>query len=148
MELADVIVALGGDRTNTVPKHKVTPAEIAVLMTIHGNEAVFDVRPLAEEVERTVVQERERLFSLYPARDDDGKSIVLNVYPGVTPIMHTTLEDLQLPEEAYAPMTRVAPKKSDKPAKKAKATAQKPPPVAELAATGAVTNSADSLFDE
>lgn len=152
MELANVIVAIGGDKSNTVPKYGVTPAEIAVLMTIHGNEAVFDIQPLFREVERSASQERERLFAKYPAKDDDNNPIVAKVYPGNNPIMHMTLEDLQLPEEAFAATERVKPKKTEKPKSTKSSTKKsdpKPPPAAELSAAGAGgSNSADHLFDE
>lgn len=110
MELANVMVALGGDTGNTVPKSNVTPAEVAVLIAIHGEDAVFDIRILKE---KTDVKPRDmvaRLREMYPAKDEDGNPIIDQVYPGRTPLVHKSFEDLDLPEEHYVATDRAAPK--------------------------------------
>lgn len=142
MELANVLLALEGDKNMTVPKFDVTPAEIAVLTAIHGGDAVFDIEPTGNEVARSNREEIERLLIQYPARDQDGKSIVLSVYPGHSPILHQTLSDLQLPPELYKTDSRVKPAAT----KAVKAAKGKPAPLAEIAAKP--TNSADSMFDD
>ncbi len=145
MELANVLLALGGDRNNTVPKERVTAAEIAVLAAIHGADAVFDIVPLGETITVSSREERERLLLTYPAKNEDNKLIVIEVYPGVSPILHTTIESLGLDEtlfkaEAYAKPT------AEKPAKAAKATKVPAPlPVAEIVKD---KNSADHLFED
>ena len=48
LQTANVVLALGGDARNTVPKYAVTAAEVAVLRMIHGDAAVFDVARIAE----------------------------------------------------------------------------------------------------
>jgi hypothetical protein len=127
MELANVIVALGNDKGNTVPKYGVTAAEIAVLCTIHGADAVFDIEPTGETVERGHKEERDRLLEFYRAADG-GKARVLDVYPGHMPVLHTHIADLGLPPEAFKATARVQPAKA--PAK-IKAPKAKPAPVVE-----------------
>jgi hypothetical protein len=141
MQLANCLLAIGGQRGNSVPKYRVTPAEIAVLMAIHGVDAVYDITPLDEEIERSSRDEKARLFEKYPAKDDDGRIVVEAVYPGNAPVVHQDIEDLGLPEELFATTERVSAKPK---AKKAKGAA-KPKPAVE---TAKVQNSADDLFDD
>lgn len=141
MELANVLLALGGDRNNTVPKYRVTPAEIAVLSAIHGNDAVFDITPLDETLETSFKAERERLLLAYPAKNEDNKLIVLEVYPGVAPILHTSIESLGLDESLFKPTEHAKPA-AEKAPKKAVKKAEPAP----LAATAKDPNSADHLF--
>jgi hypothetical protein len=142
MQTANVLLALGGQRGNSVPKYGITAAEIAVLMAIHGVDAVYDITPLEAEVDRSSRDEKARLFELYPARDEDGKFVVEAVYPGNAPVVHQDLTDLGLPEELFATTERVrATPKAKKPVK----TAQKPRPAVE---TAKIENNADALFDD
>lgn len=142
MELSNVLLALGGDRNNTVPKERVTPAEIAVLAAIHGNDAVFDIEPLGETVSISFRDERERLLRTYPAKNEDNKLIVLEVYPGVAPVLHTDIASLGLDESLFKPVEHAKPA-TEKPAKAAKA-----PKAAPLAPAAKDTTSADHLFPE
>jgi hypothetical protein len=143
MELANILLALGGDRNNTVPKYRVTPAEIAVLMAIHGADAVFDIVPLGETENTPFREERERLFRLYPAKNEDNEPIVVQVYPGTSPILHTTLESLGLDESLFKPTEHAKPAAAPKAAKGKAAKAPEPPPVVAKDPT-----SADHLFDD
>lgn len=141
MELANVLLALGGDRNNTVPKERVTAAEIAVLAAVHGNDAVFDIEPLGETATTSFRDERERLLRLYPAKNEDNKLIVLEVYPGVAPVLHTEIATLGLDESLFKALEHAKPvEKAVKP-KATKASA--PPPVSAIAKD---TASADHLF--
>lgn len=142
MELANVILALGGDRQNTVPKYNVTPAEIAVLIAIHGNDSVFDVFPTGDEVERSTREEIARLVQLYPARNADNALIVTQVYAGQNPILHTEIEDLGLDESLFKALSRVTAKPKSKARPKSKA---KPAPVG--AEDAPADNDATELFD-
>ena len=144
MELANVLLALGGDRNNTVPKERVTAAEIAVMAAIHGADAVFDIVPLGEEISVSSRDERERLLRTYPAKNEDNKLIVIEVYPGVSPILHTSIESLGLDETLFKAEAYAKPA-AEKPAKASKVKAPAPPPVAEIAKD---KNSADHLFED
>lgn len=143
MELANILLALGGDRNNTVPKYRVTPAEIAVLFAIHGSDAVFDIVPLGETETVSFRDERDRLMRLYPARNEDNGSIVLQVYPGTAPVLHTSLESLGLDESLFKPTEHAKPAPVKAPKKTAKA--EQPEPISK---TVKDTTSADHLFDE
>lgn len=143
MQLANVLLALGGQRGNSVPKRHVTAAEIAVLMAIHGVDAVYDITPLEDEIERSSREEKARLFEKYPARDEDGRFVVEVVYPGNAPVVHQDIVDLGLPEELFATTQRVTAKPKAK--KAAAKKSEKPRPATE---TAKVDNSADALFDD
>lgn len=143
MELANIMLKLGGDDANTVPKYGVTAAEIAVLCAVHGSDAVFDIEPTAETVRRSAREERDRLLALYPAKDQDNNDIVLSVYPGMTPMLHTELADLGLDESLFKATKRAEPAapKKIKPVK----AAEKPAPISEIAPA---SNDATHLFDD
>lgn len=142
MELANIMLALGGDKNNTVPKERVSPAEIAVLAAIHGSDAVHDIVPIGETEKRSFRDERERLMRAYPAKNEDNEPIVLKVYPGVSPILHDTIESLGLDETLFKPTEHAKPAPAKAKAKVAKAA---PPPLSEI-----VTDPADAthLFDD
>ncbi len=164
MELANCLVALAGDRNNTVPKWGVTPAEVAVLIAIHGEDAVFDIAPTGGSVTRSVAEELERLMFSYPARDEKQDLILTKVYAGQRPMIHKTFADLYLPADAYATTKRAAPVFVDpepepeeapaapvaeeapaKPKKAPKAAkAEEPEAPAEVVGS----DNADSLFDD
>lgn len=113
MQTANVLVALGGDRGNSVPKN-VTAPEIAVLLAIHGDDAVYDIEP-AEDIERSNTAEIGRLRATYAGLDDDGKPRIDQVYAGKTPMLHQDLADLELPDDAFKATERAkAPAKSKK----------------------------------
>lgn len=143
MELANILLALGGDRNNTVPKYDVTPAEIAVLSAIHGVDAVFDIVPTGETVHTSFRDERERLARLYPAKTEDSKLVVLEVYPGTAPVLHTSIESLGLDESLFKPTEHAKPAPAKAPKKAAKV--EQPEPISKIVKD---TTSADHLFDE
>jgi len=120
METANIMLALGGDAGNTVPKYGVTVAEIAVLRLIHGESSVTDVEPVGE-IERTNRQELERLNLLFRRPEGaEQRSPVATLFPGAGARVFTSLDELDIPEDFYKAETRVVAKK---PAKKpAKAT--------------------------
>lgn len=140
MELANVTLALSGDRGNTVPKYNVTPAEIAVLCHIHGGDAVFDIEPTGKSVERSFREEVLRLVELYPGPQHDRAQKVHAVYPGSNPVLHTEIADLGLPEELFLALKRAEPVKAKPKIAPPKA---KPAPIA-----AEVTGDVGSLFDE
>lgn len=122
MQTATVLVALAGNRGNTVPK-VVTPAEALVLLAIHGEGSVFDVNPSDEDLDRDVREEAQRLHLVYrQAKDPEGDSIVRRIIPNASAVPSTFDEitfqggaDLfGLTESDYVATTRKAPKKATK----------------------------------
>lgn len=103
METADIMLCLGGDTGNTVPKFGVTASEIAVLRHIHGEEAVFDVRPLDTALNISQREERERLRERYGRMEGDRRisPAVEALFPGAASPMFTRIADLGLPEEFF-----------------------------------------------
>lgn len=130
MKLANIMLAIGGGRDNTLPKYNVTAGEIAVLRAIHGEDAVFDVEPLAGVAEedgrpRTNRQELARLRGIYGgAKDGNGVPFVESLYPGAAARVFEGFDELDLPEEFFKPVSRanataVAAEAEDRPKSKA-----------------------------
>lgn len=134
MQTANIMLAIGGDRGNTVPKYAISVAEIVLLRAIHGEDAVFDVEPLEAPATDDGVAvsnrgELNRLRRTYDAKDADGNRIVDQVYPGAAARVFETLDEIDLPEEYYKAIERTAPIKvasAPKPRAKAKAAVEAP----------------------
>lgn len=103
MQIANVLVALGGKRGETVPKYRVTPAELAVLQFLHGEDGVYDIDIQTDTVERTHRQEIERLRMSYSRRDGERViSPAINaLFPGVGAQVPQKFSDLELNEELF-----------------------------------------------
>lgn len=107
MQTAHVMVNIGGDNGNQVPKD-VTAAETAVLIAIHGDEAVQDVSPTGE-IDRTNRDELARLRGIYGrATDGESNRIIDQLFPGAGARVFETLEELGLPEKVYKALTRAS----------------------------------------
>lgn len=133
MEQANILLALGGDGRNQVPKYGVTAAEVAILQRLHGDDSVTDVEVLDDQAmgptdedgdsePRTAKQELARLSEIYrDARLEDGKRFeVAQLFP-VASAIPTKLSDLDIPKEFF----KVTEKKEKKTKKKADDTASK-----------------------
>lgn len=107
METANIMLALGGNKNNTVPKFFVTPSEIAVLREIHGNESVTDIEPTGS-VQRSNNAERERLAAVYGAHDGEKfvSRAVNRLFPGAAARVFERIDDLSLDESFFKPTAR------------------------------------------
>lgn len=107
MQTANIMLALGGDKGNTIPKIGVTAAEIPVLQALHGNDAVTEIRPTAD-IARTNREERLRLLEVY-GRLRDGKDVspVSQLYPGAAARVFERFDELTIPAEFFAAEKRV-----------------------------------------
>lgn len=104
MQIANIILALGGDTRNTVPKYGVTVSEIAVLRAIHGDDAVTDIDPVGN-IGRTSREEIARLKHAYPKVAPDGKTtVVTELFPGASPAFKT-FDDLEIDPSMFKPVT-------------------------------------------
>lgn len=115
MKLANIMLAIGGGRDNTLPKYNVTAGEIAVLRAIHGEDAVFDVEPTSEDAKnenggnRSNRQELSRLKMIYgKASDGNGVALVEGLYPGAAARVFEDFEELDLPDDYFKATGRVA----------------------------------------
>ncbi len=107
MQIANILLSLGGDHGNTIPKFAVTAAEIAVLRAIHGEDAVKDIEPLGV-IQRSNREERARLVFTYgAAKTHDQKPIVEGMFPGVAARVFETLDELELDESFFKPTGRL-----------------------------------------
>lgn len=153
METANILLALAGDTGNTVPKHGVTAAEVAVLRVIHGDDAISEIEIIGEAEDdgkpRTHRAERARLSERY-GRQNEGRwasPAVDALFPGAAARVFETFDELDLPEEMFkaerptraSRVSRkaeepVVEKPAEKPAKGkkgAKAKAEEPAPESE-----------------
>lgn len=111
MDIVNCEIANGGDRGNTVLKQSITVAELAVMMALHGEDAVFNIEPAGKIVRRNR-DERERLrlvYGLSRVRGEDdieAKSVVELLYPGAAARVHEDLVDLEIPEHLFKPTAR------------------------------------------
>ena len=104
-ETANILVALGGDLGNTVPKYAVPAGEIAVLQMIHGKDAIIEIEPLpaSKSVKRLNRIERARLEHIYSsdAKKRDNLCVVDKLYPGAAARIFTKIEELDLAEVQF-----------------------------------------------
>ena len=95
----------------------ITPAEVLVLNATHYPGADRGVYPVivspvaAEAIERSDVDEVERLKHKYHQTidGDPKKSVVMNLFPGVSPTLPKTFEEIGL--KVAPPATKSAPTK-------------------------------------
>lgn len=107
MQTANILLSLGGDHGNTIPKWGVTAAEIAVLREIHGDDAVNDVEPVGE-IKRSNREERARLVAIYGgAKNAEQKPIVESMFPGVAARVFEKIDELELDESFFKPTGRL-----------------------------------------
>lgn len=102
MQLANIVLRLGGSLLHTVPIADATPAEILVLQHIHGNDAVVDVRPTRVDKGKRHEAEFDRLATKYDraasasAPGEDAKSVLATLFPGAMKKLPTTLKEIGL----------------------------------------------------
>lgn len=109
MQRANILLSIGGDSGNTIPKFAVTAAEIAVLREIHGNESVNEIEPL-DDVQRSHREERARLASIYGSAKipNTQTPIVDSMFPGVAARVFETLAELELDESFFKATGRLS----------------------------------------
>jgi hypothetical protein len=117
MQTANIMLSLNAG--NDVPKRGVSAAEIAVLIAIHGDDAVKEVEPTGAsdtiDIDGNTVKwtnrvELDRLRRRYGrAKDGEDKAIVDNLFPGAAARVFETLDELNLPESFYKATARHKP---------------------------------------
>lgn len=101
MEVAHVLLAIGGDAGHSVTKRFVTPSEVAVLRSIHSPEAVSDI-DVVGQVQIAHRAERERLIRKYgKANDEEGIEIINGLFPGLNATMLESFAQLGLQPSDY-----------------------------------------------
>jgi hypothetical protein len=93
MQLCTCDIRLGGEIGMQVHREGVTVAEIMVLRAIHGQDSVFNIVGTAGE-RRNAIEERERLTQKYTARTEDGKPVVMAIFPGAMPQLPKSLKEI------------------------------------------------------
>lgn len=103
MQLANAMLAIGGDAGTTVPKFGITPSEVAVLRVIHGDDAVTAIEVLVETVQRSHREERERLTEKYGAYEGEKRRsrAVEVLFPGAAARVFETFSEMELDESLF-----------------------------------------------
>ena len=113
MEYANLLLALGGDARYQVPKYAVTPAEVAVLRFLHGDDAVTDIdvrgtlSPGADDEKlraRTDRQEIERLRGIYSYTEGDktvSRAVSALFGSGIGVTLPKSFADLELDDSQF-----------------------------------------------
>lgn len=105
MQICSATVRLSGSMNNTVHKSDLTPAEIVVLQTLHGTDAVIDVIHERDE-RRSHTEEYDRLTATYSRNsnistpDGDPGDIVARLFPGAVRKLPVNLIEIGLGEAA------------------------------------------------
>jgi hypothetical protein len=86
MQTAQAEILLHGNISSTVVRI-VTPAEIPILRSIHGDDAVINIEPKGD-TKRTNAEEVERLKGFY------GDVAFAKVFPGALPKLPMTLAEV------------------------------------------------------
>lgn len=77
--LCACMIDIADEKTNVLARGEENPVpwpEILVLQAIHGEQAIFDIRPVALGSRETPAREKERMMSIY------GRDMVESVYAG------------------------------------------------------------------
>ena len=123
MQIANILLAVAGERGHTVPKYEVTPSEVAVLRLLHGDDAVTDIEVL-DDIKRSHRAERDRLAEIFGRKSAEGRHTAPAVdalFPGAAASLFERFEELDIPEEFYKAEIRMKPT-----AKAPKTKAKKP----------------------
>lgn len=122
MQHARCLVRINGDIGNIAAKAPVTPAEVVMLRAIHGPDAVSAVALINGGVndKTSHAEELARLKATYTAQNEDGKPIIDSVFPGHSPTLPTTFDEIGIAINGDEPRTA----KGKKAAAKNKAAAK------------------------
>lgn len=102
MQKANALVAIAGDIGNTVPKSGLTPAEVALLSAIHGENAVQNIEILDKETDIAARQLLQDLAVKYGrAMGRDNLPIIRSLFPTATSPVPGTFAELGLAEEQF-----------------------------------------------
>lgn len=124
METANIMLNIGGEGSAVIAKYGVTPAEVAVLRVLHGDDAVSDIDVLIGEAvnenggARTHRQEIARLNEVYSRPQPEGGKrapAVDMLFPGAAARVFEAFEELELPAELFKPTERATAKPKQDP---------------------------------
>jgi hypothetical protein len=107
MQTLNALVAITGDRNNMVWKTDITPAEILLLQSLHGADAVLQIEPSGED-KREPMEEITRLKALYPLHGERIHNIWRD-YPG--PAFPLRIDQLGINSALLKPAEAAAPYK-------------------------------------
>jgi hypothetical protein len=107
MQTLNALVAITGDRNNMVWKTDITPAEILLLQSLHGADAVLQIEPSGED-KREPMEEITRLKALYPLHGERIQNIWRD-YPG--PAFPLRIDQLGINSALLKPAEAAAPYK-------------------------------------
>ena len=111
MQIANILLALAGERGNTVPKYAVTPSEVAVYRLLHGDDAVTEIE-VTGETKIAHKAERDRLSEIFARKNENGQFVapaVQQLFPGAAATLFENFDELDIPEDFYKAKSRMVP---------------------------------------
>jgi len=100
MQLAKCKVQLAGNRNNEVLVNNVTPAQVILLKSLHGDHAVNEVVVTGNAEGRDPSEEKSRLAQMY---NKPNKNVAEKLFPGAIPTLPKTFEEAKIPYELAPP---------------------------------------------
>jgi hypothetical protein len=93
MQLAHITIKHGAKHYHAIRRINVTPAEVLLLKTIHGADAVPDRDIVyAGEADRSVAEEMANLQRIYGGKEEI-KKMISDTFPGARPSLPLTFEE-------------------------------------------------------
>lgn len=92
MELATVTIKLSGQTANTVVKHNVTPAQLAIYAFMHGEDCAHALTVTGAEPKRSIATEMDRLRMEFTS--DHAVKCLNELFPGRFPQLPTTFRSI------------------------------------------------------
>ena len=105
METCNVTVRHGGKLTSSVRRRNVTPAEAVLLKKLHAEDALVDYALNAEPVDRSDIEELERLRDFYGVSAENLK-IIDAAFPGHSPKLPATFAEIGVSITTVEPKRR------------------------------------------
>jgi hypothetical protein len=92
MEIAKINLKLSGQTQNTVIKHNVTPAQLAVYAFMHGEDCVASLTVTGVDKGRTIFQEMQRLKTEFSS--EHALKCLNTLFPGVAPALPVSFQSI------------------------------------------------------
>lgn len=99
MQLAKIQLKLSGNIANTVVKHNVTPPQLAIYATMHGEDCVQSLDITGTDKERTIANEMNRLRGIF--KTEESTKILNRIFPGIAPQLPVTFVSIGYDPEIY-----------------------------------------------
>ena len=100
MQLCNLTLRHDGSMLNTIPITDAMPAEILILQSIHGSDAVVDIRPTRmartrqDEEWQRLADKYDKGSSFTAAPGEEAKSVMRSLFPGAVKKLPVSLKEI------------------------------------------------------